>query len=163
RGPGAGCRGGPGRAAAGVRAGAARLHGAVGGGGAGRAAAEPERPAGPAGGGPPAGRRPPRGGGPPPPPGGRRVGGGRAGGGGGVLGGVRGGAGVGVEDSFLDLGGLSLLATGLVSGIGVVLGVELAVRVVFEPPTPALLAGALEGAEPARPPLVAVPRPGRLP
>ena len=48
-------------------------------------------------------------------------------------------------------------------GSASVLGAELPVRAVFENPTPASLAQVLDGADAARPPLVRMPRPERVP
>ncbi|MGY0235151.1 amino acid adenylation domain-containing protein [Longispora urticae] len=77
---------------------------------------------------------------------------------------VLGVAAVGAEDDFFALGGHSLLATRLASRVRSVLGAELAVRGVFDAPTPARLALALDAAGgAARPALVPYPRPDLLP
>ncbi|MBF6170990.1 non-ribosomal peptide synthetase [Nocardia blacklockiae] len=74
---------------------------------------------------------------------------------------------VGAEQNFFDLGGNSLSATRVVAMLAARTGCRLAVRTVFEAPTPAELAALLEAADPGvlggQPELVAAPRPERIP
>ncbi|HKI02159.1 MAG TPA: non-ribosomal peptide synthase/polyketide synthase, partial [Thermoanaerobaculia bacterium] len=73
---------------------------------------------------------------------------------------------VGAEDSFFDLGGHSLLATQVVSRVREAFGVELPLRRMFESPTLAGLARAIEMARTEgleAPPLVRAARDGDLP
>nr|WP_244170286.1 non-ribosomal peptide synthetase [Amycolatopsis tolypomycina] len=70
---------------------------------------------------------------------------------------------VGPDDGFFTLGGHSLLATRLVSRIRALLGVEVPIRAVFDAPTPARLAEALDPGRGRRPALVPAQRPDVLP
>ena len=75
---------------------------------------------------------------------------------------------IGVEQSFFDLGGHSLLATRVLALLPQAFGVELPLRRIFERPTVAGLAGAIEAAQGVEagieiPPLVRVAREGEMP
>ncbi|MFD9975629.1 amino acid adenylation domain-containing protein [Streptomyces sp. NPDC059017] len=69
----------------------------------------------------------------------------------------------GAEDGFFDLGGHSLLATRLISRARTELGAELAIRDLFEAPTPEALALRAGAGRPARPVLAPAERPARIP
>ncbi|MET0644973.1 MAG: amino acid adenylation domain-containing protein, partial [Pyrinomonadaceae bacterium] len=70
---------------------------------------------------------------------------------------------VGIDDDFFELGGHSLLATRLVSRVRAVLGVELAIRTLFESPTIARLSPQLRAGDSERAPLTRQQRRGSLP
>ncbi|CCQ17332.1 non-ribosomal peptide synthetase (fragment), partial [Rhodococcus sp. AW25M09] len=83
----------------------------------------------------------------------------------GVFAGVLGIERVGLDDDFFALGGNSLIATQVVSRLGAALDTVVPVRALFESPTVAELVAYVEGGvgSGARAPLVAGPRPERIP
>jgi amino acid adenylation domain-containing protein/thioester reductase-like protein len=81
----------------------------------------------------------------------------------GIYAGVLGLERVGVDDSFFDLGGDSLLAMRVIAAINKSLDASLAVRTLFEAPTVARMAPRIGEAAGRRRPLVAVERPAVVP
>ncbi|WP_306338912.1 amino acid adenylation domain-containing protein, partial [Streptomyces sp. KL118A] len=70
---------------------------------------------------------------------------------------------VGVDDSFFDLGGHSLLAARVIGRIRRAMGAQLGIKAFFDSPTVAGLTRQLGGSPEARPPIVPVARPQRMP
>ncbi|MCA1225006.1 amino acid adenylation domain-containing protein [Saccharopolyspora sp. 6M] len=71
---------------------------------------------------------------------------------------------VGIDDNFFHLGGHSLLGTTLAGRIRSTFGVDVTIRQLFTAPTVAGLAAVIETSTgSSRPPVVALPRPERLP
>ncbi|WP_033189891.1 non-ribosomal peptide synthetase [Rhodococcoides fascians] len=70
---------------------------------------------------------------------------------------------VGLDDDFFELGGNSLVATQLVSRLGVALDSRVPVRMVFDASSVESLAARVESGSGARPALTPCPRPDRIP
>ncbi len=75
---------------------------------------------------------------------------------------------IGIYDNFFQIGGHSLFATQVIARVRRLFDVQLALRVLFDAPTVAALAEQVDRVQretggPSVPPLVAVPRPPRVP